>query len=64
MSRRPNRWEAARDPWAARRRADAGPKLHKPATHGATWSFPVVRALKWLAVLVLVLVALDWLGLA
>lgn len=50
MSRRPNRWESARDPHAARLRTPTrsfGPQRSTP-----TWSLPVSRALRILAVVI------------
>lgn len=50
--RRPNRWQAARDAHLAGMRT----QTHAAASNRAGWSFPVTRALRWLAVLVLALV--------
>ncbi len=54
--RRPNRWQAARDAHLAGLRTQTS----AAATSRAGWSFPVTRALRWLVVLVLVLVAYAW----
>lgn len=49
MSRRPNRWESARDPYAASQRVSP---LHTAAPI-RTWSMPLMRVLRglfWLVV--------------
>lgn len=47
MSRRPNRWEAARDPNAAARRTPV--RTYGTRRTSPTWSMPVPRALRILA---------------
>lgn len=61
MSRRPNRWEAARDPWAARRREEQSPKP-RVRRHVPTWSLPVTTVAKVVGALLVVLVVLDLAG--
>lgn len=64
MTDRPNRWTAARDPVAARERLRPFKRPPAPKRRPFLARFTVVGMLKVVALVAVVLVALDWLGVA
>lgn len=65
MTRGPNRWEAARDPHAARLRAQAraaAPRIARSKPNRWHVPFTPVQALKAIGLVVAALVVLSWLG--